>query len=71
MKEKQITIKLSDLMERFKGTASNPYSMLMAKIDPMLYAVHLLRNLFPEYDDDIEEFIRIKASEEDAQNRTN
>ena len=71
MEEKQITIKLSDLMERFKETTSNPLSMLMAKIDPLLYGVMLLRDLFPEYKNEIAEYARIKASEEDAQNRAN
>ena len=71
MEDKQITIKLSELIERFKEFTTNPESMLIAKIDPFTFAVKLLFDLFPEYEKDIEEFVRIKASEEDAQNRAN
>lgn len=71
MKEKTITIKLSDLMERFKETTSNPFHRFMAKIDPDLFAAAMFSDLFPEYAGDIHEYIRAKAVEEDAQNRKN
>lgn len=71
MKEKTITIKLSDLMERFKESTSNPFRRFMAKIDTDLFAAAMFADLFPEYADDIREYIRAKAVEEDAQNRKN
>lgn len=71
MEEKEITIKLSVLMERFKESTTNPLHLLMAKLDPFWFAIHLVLDLFPEYADDTREFVRIKASGEDAQNRSN
>ena len=71
MEEKEITIKLSEMLERHKDFINNPVNRLAFHINPIGGSLGMLIDIFREYKEDIEGYVRMKANEERMRDRAN
>lgn len=71
MEEKEITIKLSVMMERLKKYTADPVNMLATRLNPIGSSMAILIDIFREHQEDIEGYLRMKANEERMRDRAN